>query len=56
MIEMGKMKEGRSAFKSLTGIATGKRPLGGIVVDGQYYNGPWRDRYQCGELDWFGWG
>ena len=30
-----RMEEGRSAFKILTGKPTGKRPLGGLGVDGR---------------------
>jgi hypothetical protein len=29
------MEEGRSSFKILTGKPTGKRPLGGLGVDGR---------------------
>ena len=32
---VARMEEGRSAFKSLTHKPTGKRPLGGLSVDGR---------------------
>ena len=32
---VARMEEGRSAFKILTGKPTGKRPLGGLGVDGR---------------------
>ena len=31
------MEEDRSAFKILTGKPTGKKPLGGLGVDGKKY-------------------
>ena len=32
---VARMEEGRRAFKFLTGKPTGKRPLGGLGVDGR---------------------
>ena len=42
-----RMEECRSAFKSLTGKPTGKRPLGGTRCR---WEDNIRDTYQCGEL------